>query len=604
MKFLKKIVIIVLCFVFMFDLKAENATSHPEVAYDGFNIVEPNHAKLNISLKKISRSDITITGSDANKIFFGNWKNGQPGAVASNIHPSIQAIYYHGKLNFGTTTSAKTQLDAEIAIRFNSSALMYDGTVADTIITISDIEFNLKKLNNNNFTTEDDFYMLIAGSFEDDNFLLYSEKPQGVLLEDKVITDLTAEERKLVEAGPLPGNSYKVNVKVVKHGTNAPIDNKYENLAFGAYDIDIPDYTNTSDLNNVGTISSQEQILTGSDKPYAESLELIKGFNHTVHLANREPLEGFLITEQAVVTNVTGPHNGVRIIPDGTKLSNTQIRPAGYDWATYYSGLYTTVDPKDFTFYWTGCSCETLLFSSQDVEIIEIHNKDGNVYTHSYGNKVNLEKIDEEERTQHLMWSTPTYSFAPKEGYIIKSLKIDDVQTEIPSDYKYTFGSLVYNPLVRLDNTAHATGERIVNLHKIEIVYDPNGFTIVYEDGGGKDGVSKMPDEEGEYGVKIALSENQYKKIDNVFESWKVYVEDTDGTRVEYKSSDGKQVYLKDKSEIEDILVPNGGKLVLVAQWLNNPKTGDISELLFLGLYISLAIGAGLYVYSRKKVEE
>ena len=575
--------------------------------YDGFNVTEPNHAKVTVSLKTLTDSNVSITGTDKDYIKLGQYNNGYGENDDGTIKPYQGiALYYKGPVTFGVdTNTAKNTVDAIVTLRWPNGATLYDGTKADVLMTISEIEFNVKKI----ISGLDDnkpYVLPIAVSYNNKELWFTSQHPQTRVLTEGIMTEeLVAEIDTKIQSG----SSYKINMQLLKSGTNTPIDEtKYTNFAFGVNDVDTID--KTVDVSEYDSVNQLTEIYTKrANGLYTEAVEFIKGFNNTVHFAFETNPEGFLITEQSIVRAVTGAHGGIKITVDPVKKANSNIRPMHVDETTYYSGFVTMASPQSSTFYWTGTDCSSKLFSPQDVLIREKHNADGLVTTTSYGEGIIFEKLDEWEETYHPGGSSPVYTYNPKAGYYLVSLKIDDEETEATSNFKYTFNTLFYNPLVRLDANAKVIKDEnnnpiyVAEPHSIEIVYAPNAFIVVYEDGGGTDGVEKMPDQDGVYGEPIALQENEYAKTDYDFVNWKVFIEDSEGNRTNYLDSKGKQIYFNDQDVVNDIPVPNNGKLVLVAMWRpSSPKTGILSV---SGILLLLVAGFIVYKSTRKnKINE
>ena len=594
----KILVFIITSFLLMVNVIAQQATSSPNVVYDNFNITEPNHAKISISLKTLDPSNMTVTGNDAAKINFSDFNNWYDGGFAEGVSVRGKGLYYTGPITFGSGTStAKNSIDAVVALRWNNAAALYDGTKADVLMTISDIEFNVRALGNSSLNANGTFNVLIALSEDEEALWFYSINPQTrVLKGDEVFENLTTDQKNALTSKSYSGNSYKVNIKILKHGTNTPIDSKYQNLAFGMKDFDVTDKT----------INSSDIIEQGAGQ-YNEGIELIEGFDSLVHFATATPLDGHNITEQSIVKATTGPHGGVKVTVDPVKKADDLIRPEHNDDNTYYSGMMTMASPQSLTFYWTGVSCGSQLFSAQDIVVKQKHNEDGLVSTSSYGKDIYFTKVNTWEATEHPMNSTPTYTYDPDDGYHVVSVKVDGNVVEVSPDYEYTFEKLSYNLLERLnpdgsvmkDESGHVVYEG--EPHTIEITYAKNNFIIVYEDGGGKDGVEKMPDEEATYGQEISLSKNEYDKEHYDFVNWEAYIEDAEGNREPYLDDNGNQIYFEDKEDVGHVPVPDGGKLVVVAQWKVKdsiaPKTGLLS--IFTLLVVSV-MGYVIYTYATK----
>ena len=547
---MKKIFLFLISFLFIINVDAAI-----NVEYDGFNVRERNYVKTLPTLS-VKNANITITGSDAHYIKRGDYNNvfGEYG------------IYYEGPYVLGTSIGDglhTNTIDATIVLRWNNGALLSDGGTADVVLTVTDIKHSVSNRDTSKPEPEVYYSEILYG---DDRVLLYAENPKSSIAPTDY-KQMTAEEKAEYDTGVHLGAEYKVNIKIVKSGTNTVIDTtKYPNMAFGAYDIDVWD--NTVDLSSY---TEWQEIKEARYRgQYVESIEFMNGVNSTIHLPLDTPLNN--IKEQALIKAVTGPHGGTRIIPNAEKMANADIRAKSNDPETYYSGFTTMVSPAGLDFYWRGYGCGTALFNAQDVIIDQTHNTGGIVKTSTYGRTATLA---EETHTSHEIGSSPTYTYPPLPGYHIEELKIDKVVTPPEAGYSHTFNSLVYNPLVRLNENEEIIMEdgkpvMIQNRHSIDILYAPNEFTVVYEDGGGKDGVEKMPDQSAKYGENIQTSKNEYAKDRYVFNNWLLYTETPDGVRTQVFNNDGTPYIVNDKAVLMNMIVPDGGKLVLVARWLQN----------------------------------
>ena len=130
------------------------------------------------------------------------------------------------------------------------------------------------------------------------------------------------------------------------------------------------------------------------------------------------------------------------------------------------------------------------------------------------------------------------------------------------------------------------------NGHSIEDI----DYLIEFEGGEGATGtMGAQPHYKNE---KLVINKNQFKKENYIFSHWKVYMENADGTRVPVKPDGENQMTLKDGEEMGLLNIPEGSKLVLVAEWTTNPNTGYIIPVA-IGI---LAILAGyLYFIKAKK---
>lgn len=108
--------------------------------------------------------------------------------------------------------------------------------------------------------------------------------------------------------------------------------------------------------------------------------------------------------------------------------------------------------------------------------------------------------------------------------------------------------------------------------------WQANEFTIIYDSGSANDNTNTMSEEKITYnGNPIYVKENTFKKDNAVFENWKAYLETSAGAREELLDDNNEIIYIPDKGEITNLNIPNGGRLVLIAQWKNseNNNTGN-----------------------------
>lgn len=588
MKMMKKILLL----FSLFFVTNVYAASSIEAKYDNFNVTEENFAKVRSDIG-LKNAKISITGADSNYIKVGNYNN-----IGAE-----KTVYYYGPLTFSDVSSAsatgyKNEINATIEFRWENGVILNDGNYADLLMTIDNIELFVTS-DITNITSNGMYYSGLV--YGDNHVELTSDFPK-VSIASKIWDELTISEQLLVLTGSSIGNSYRVNIKIVKPGTNTPIDSKYKNMTFGAYDLDIRDKTVVVDdpTTNINSIKEQYRGY------YVEGLELMSGVNSTVHMASNNPISNNLREQSVITYNPNGPHGGLKIYADGEKFTNTAIRSATRDSGTYYSGFITSVSPQGFTFYWTGSDCGTTLFSVNDFAINERHNYGGTVGTTSYGKDVNLTKVDEWETTNHAIGSRPIYTYQPLIGYHVVNVRVYSTDVTIKDDFKYQFTNLSYNPLVKLDSD----GNKLVDSNgnyvqfqqnpSIEITYEPNAFTIIYENGGGTDGVEKMPDEVRKYNDDLTISKNEYKKNNNEFGGWKATIEDANGNQVILKDDKGKDLIIADKGTLQGLDIPNNGKVILTAQWISNPNTG-INNVNIIISIVSLIILSGVYFLYRRR---
>jgi hypothetical protein len=129
---------------------------------------------------------------------------------------------------------------------------------------------------------------------------------------------------------------------------------------------------------------------------------------------------------------------------------------------------------------------------------------------------------------------------------------------------------------------------------------------IIYEDGGGKDGIEQMEEDAVYYGDLALLAYNQYEWLNpkkRTFLGWKVYIEDVEGNRSEVLAANGNVLTLEE-GEVFDtgsIEIPSGAKLILVASWA--PPTGYVLPALLSLLLLGIGGFAAItYTKSKKSI--
>jgi hypothetical protein len=169
---------------------------------------------------------------------------------------------------------------------------------------------------------------------------------------------------------------------------------------------------------------------------------------------------------------------------------------------------------------------------------------------------------------------------------------IDDVAVAMGSSWGSLVNEVVWDPSLIDDDPEPGSDEPVIDIWT---------YTIVYEDGGGKDGVTQMDNQMGTLGEPVQLAYCEYewlKPKKRTFLGWKVYIEDAEGHREAVKSVNGNILTVGEGETIDEgVKVPKGGRLILVATW--SPATGFVLPFVLIFL-LSLGSAAGI-TYTKKK---
>ena len=175
--------------------------------------------------------------------------------------------------------------------------------------------------------------------------------------------------------------------------------------------------------------------------------------------------------------------------------------------------------------------------------------------------------------------------------------EVNDTKNYIFNGWKVYFVTEDGNRIVAKDNNENDI--ILANRATINDIAAPNNgqlvlvaqwqakeFTVIYDSGSANDNTNTMSEEKITYnGSPIYVKENTFKKENAIFENWKAYLETSTGAREELLDANNEIVYIPDKGEITNLNIPNGGRLVLIAQWkdsetnnTDNTKTDDNNE--------------------------
>ena len=423
----KRIASLIMLVVMMFTLIPTEAfaVEAGQPSYDNFEDIETSDVAIDGVLSVGNADEFTTTNPAFAKQTGWHQILGQ--------QRQTDMITYTGKFNFGTgrgTGLVENILPGEFSLRWNSKAILSDGTRADIILTTSEIKVNLK---NPSKPTDANTNYLVTILKEN------TVNAEGEVCLPSAISSKYEENADLV-VGPYLGLSVKFTLKVVKSGTNTPIDAKYKGINLAFIDIDTRDVlsTNVTDFTDDGTDNNKENNLIAGSGRLAESIEFTSSsnVNGPVHLASNTPVNGNA-RNQSLVIAVSGNNGGTRYKANPEKMTDKSIRNKYSDNTTYWSGIIVNVKPQESSFYWTGTSCATNILMQPKGPIIATAGAGGS--------------IEKPGKTEYPLGGKTTYDYTPDAGYRVKSLTVNGEPVEFDKNGgTYTFEKIYFNPLVNV----------------------------------------------------------------------------------------------------------------------------------------------------------
>ena len=309
-------------------------------------------------------------------------------------------------------------------------------------------------------------------------------------------------------------------------------------------DIDQPDRINSN------SYFIEENI----PSPYAESIILKQGIIGDVHLSVNSIIH---ISDTPFGRN--------------TKYSGT----VGTVNNTIKSSIMLKVNSAGFKINWSGSSCGTEigLFNVLKVE------------TRFIGDYVNEDNYLTPTDNTIIYGSDKVVEIILGENYSIKRVLIDGEEIDLSelsydsttNTYTYTFNNIEEDHLFECE-LLH---------HKYLIHYDSNG------------GTGDMDDVIAQYDETIKLSKNKFEKKDNSFIGWKVYARKNNELILLKK--DGEDMILEEEDSFINKYDDGYMEIVLVAQWILNPKTGRESVIL-ISIFLIISLVSLLIVFQRKNI--
>lgn len=302
-------------------------------------------------------------------------------------------VAYHGKVNWGqANTSAasdavmsKTEIPGTFSMRFANKAILSDGEKADVLFTFSDWEVWLGA-KPETVSSSDNIYIIAVKANLDGSPMFATGAPRKDLGRDGAVLS-TIKQR------------IKVDVRIVEHGSDKVIDDKYDNMLMGFVDLDVYD-------NSIAYGKAEAERYKGA---FAEGIELISGYSSPFLVADEDSMK--TVIEEAG--------------------ENIKIRGSASDEDTLSSGFICPVKPQGYSYYWYGSRSSgnalnslvfmgTCLAKLQQVSVGASAGPGGS--------------IEKEGSTDYVLNGTTTYKYKPNDGFYVSSLTVDGDEAEFDRD--------------------------------------------------------------------------------------------------------------------------------------------------------------------------
>lgn len=344
-----------------------------------------------IDPKKLSIADAVFTTNgdfavkNDHQIYVIPW-------FSSTVTTFPKAVVYNKDLPAG-----KNQISGGFSLRYKNAAEDAAGNKFDVKIDVSNIV--IETLN----PVKAPFALLYSQNSGEGYLCATSEAAvsQG---------PLERENESRVTYSPSTGNAFDVSFKILKAGTDTPVDGSF---IWGINDIDIADNfqwikDNQADLWISSYLSDEynakyfPQNGASVTDGYYESVKFLNGVKSSVYI---------------------NPTTYIRY--DSTK---TRFWGSQSDEDTWKSGLTILGDTKGFSFRWTGSVC-----ASNIVMDMQRHKIKATI-TGSYPDGGTITDLGE---TFYFPGATNTYMITPKTGYYISSLKVDGKTVPVAPSYEF-----------------------------------------------------------------------------------------------------------------------------------------------------------------------
>ena len=544
----------------------KSKTVNDPITYDnylGFNFSN------DIEFKDFDLDDATITYLDGN----GNTisASNSPFKLSHTSGTNAANIYYNGPINFGTGAApdelGMISVPGSIVMRFPNAAVTENGTKCDVIVKMTDVKVYAASFidaNANGYDDNDDFYVRLC----------YTDPNGGYFWSASSTVNEDATHHTYADvANTFKANAYntkKFEVDIVASSrSGAGLAGK--KAVWGVTDID--------SLNGAEAYSS-EGVFQGEE---SESIELIDNFDSTIFAASHDKYQNNDKQLTFIEGNDNGPNGGtlVRVDPRFYE-NNPDARIGNNDEQTYWSGVVLATTDSDFSFYSTTSDTSSTRLFEQPHAPITLSVTHG-IITDNYGYELDgTNSVMSLDTALKVDGSDVTYNYEPEPGYHLESVTktvgtngvtggsstptTTDITSSAPTST--TFNGVYQNPLRYVDVDGSGTADDYSlgyiwpNSYALDVVYDANEFTIVY-DKNATNATGTMADQTVDFADNTPIRTNAFSRPGYRFIGWSATADNAETTNIGVVSSDPTA----GRAAIDGAVPGHGSTVTLKAQW-------------------------------------
>ena len=281
-----------------------------EIVHEDYDALPVNHVKI----EELNLAEGELSGDS------GHFKDMEFSCAHQNGEHYVKNdnIAYYGKVNWGSSNTTadkdavmnKTLIPGSFKLRFANKAVLSDDKKADVVFEFSDWEVWLGAKPDSVGESEP-VYILGLQTDDTGKLKLVSAVPRLSSGEDGAL-DSTIKQR------------IKVTARICEHGTDDPVDSKYDTMLIEFIDIDTVDRSKAYGKDEAERYQGD----------FAESIELLSGYSSPLLISAEEK------TKTVIDINE----------------SSVKVRGNAGDSDTLDSGFICPVSPKRYSFCWCGSS--------------------------------------------------------------------------------------------------------------------------------------------------------------------------------------------------------------------------------------------------------
>lgn len=366
-----------------------------KIVHDDYDALDVNHVE--ITELKLSEGEFSTDNPD---ISIGEFM--EHAADKDTAHKAL-AIAYTGDVKWGESNTtathdavmARNSIPGTFSLRFDNKAVLSDGVKADVVLLFSDWDLYLGAKPEDVSSGGKVSFLCISGGKDGATLHYVIESPRRGPGEDDALV-CSVKQR------------LKTTIKIIKHGTNEVIDDKYDNMLVGFRDLDVPDYS-------VASGKDDSERYAGR---FAESIELVSGFS--------EPL----LTTDASKSKVK-----INTVDGDMVISGTEPDSNSLD-----SGFICGASPQGYSYYWAGAT----QYRNDRKGLNYVSTKIAEMSKVSVGASAGPGgSIEKEGSTDYVLNGVTSYRYEPVDGYYVASLVVDGESEDFDAaGGTYTFKKL------------------------------------------------------------------------------------------------------------------------------------------------------------------